>query len=1293
MNKFLYYTGRGLGTLFMQLYLKIQCIILLFVALPLLTQANYISLGTAEKSAALTFNNYSDFLWGTIGFPESKVKSASVTVKNISAAATTDGGDFSLDFTAAAPYTYDHSSGGGAFDDRTIGVSNDVVESLEGGDFACEDIVTFLTKITVHPDAEDDQSIDISYTFSADATGQSGVAFGEFSNIVDAKINYGPISGLDSNGNPVLIGDNPDGSDSGINDDGNSTATLHSVSITGNGNLFEGNDLLGTVTVTDLDHGETVVLRVDVRIKCQEDSRPTGNLQGDLSAAIVIDPEDAINVGNQTINLKNVNRILFPDCVLPPAGPVCEGETTEHTATTDIGGATYNWSITGSSTGAAFVGGGTTKQTTAGAEEMSSSVEVVAGGAGAYTLTVFISKEGYSTQSCEVGVTVDALPGSQQLRGGEYCEGDDPAGVDVRMGSSEIGVNYQLQVWDEANTEWDDVGAPKAGDGGRINFGPQPEGKYRVVATNTTTGCSRTFGDVTVTEKERPLAQTLNGGRYCEGDEPAGAEVKLASSQRGVTYQLQMWDVVNSEWDNAGAAIESTENGMMISFGLQPEGTYQVVATGCNECVRTFGDAKVVEDALPLSQRLIGGVYCEGEEGVPMGITDSETGVRYQLQKADEETRTWHDLGDPFRGTGDAIRVGIKTEGYYRIVATNIGTGCTTEVGQTRVIENPAATVEAGLSGEVCQSPQRQFIDLTRGEPMIGGGATTGTWTVSAFPAEGVALVDDTFESGSLGIGANYIGRITLTLTTEDPDGEGPCTAVSDTRRINVYPAATAEAGLSGKLCQSSERHVVNLTRGEPSVGGGATSGTWTIESIVPAGPAELTDASLANGTLVIGADYTGVITLKLTSNDPDGPCEAATDTRTITVNPLPAVSNGRATTCVNQPIQIGPEPMRGFSYSWSPARGLSDPTIANPTATIGSASSTPYIYELTITNIETGCSSTGRWGVRVNSCDKYCTLTQGFYGNEGGKTCYREGTVGTIELLTALLQRPLRIGSENRYIMLNSTCVNEILDVLPGGGGSSALPRRTQSECIVPASELHKKTGKINNSLLAQTITLSLNLRLDGALRSLVLYPDKPYIVTQASDGCGESAEPVNGTSKHYMLPVNVLRYLAAPGGYEANVQGLLDLANDALGGEYTGRNPSLSDISNAVDVINNAFDQCRFLIEFTDEGPENALAGISMTYPLEGIEKSDTGDLRAYPTPFSDKATIEFTTTVDENYIVRLYDMKGALVKELKSGTAKAGVVNQVEVDGRSLPEGLYLGRIISDSGSQTVKLLLKR
>lgn len=53
----------------------------------------------------------------------------------------------SLTFVAAEPSSYDHFTGGGAYNDRTINA--DVVESIEGGDFACGHLVTFLTQIQV----------------------------------------------------------------------------------------------------------------------------------------------------------------------------------------------------------------------------------------------------------------------------------------------------------------------------------------------------------------------------------------------------------------------------------------------------------------------------------------------------------------------------------------------------------------------------------------------------------------------------------------------------------------------------------------------------------------------------------------------------------------------------------------------------------------------------------------------------------------------------------------------------------------------------------------------------------------------------------------------------------------------------------------------------------------------------------------------------------------------------------------------------------------------------------------
>ena len=212
------------------------------------------------------------------------------------------GGDFSLDFTAAAPLTYNHATGGGAYNDRTVGRDKDIVESLEGGDFACQDIVTYLTQIAVEPGAVNGQTIELLYQFTAYSTGQQGVALDDI----------------------VFVGVNPSSIDTGTNENSalpKSTAILVPGSETLTGAPFvKPSTLSGRVRVNNLDGGETVVVRVDVRIDCNGQS-PTGNMQARLSGAAVVAPSSeagVISVGDQTIPFKHVGDICKDPKNCPP---------------------------------------------------------------------------------------------------------------------------------------------------------------------------------------------------------------------------------------------------------------------------------------------------------------------------------------------------------------------------------------------------------------------------------------------------------------------------------------------------------------------------------------------------------------------------------------------------------------------------------------------------------------------------------------------------------------------------------------------------------------------------------------------------------------------------------------------------------------------------------------------------------------------------------------------------------------------------------------------------------------
>jgi len=214
--------------------------------------------------------------------------------------------DISLDFTAAAPLTYDHSTGGGAYDNRSVGRTKDIVESLEGSDFRCGDIVTFLTRVTAGGSVAANSTIEIDFEHLADTTGQSGVGFSE---IVRAQINAGNVGG-----------EGPGGADLGIRGGGSPVAALTAQSLTAP--LFTQKAVLrSTVRISGIGPNTSTVLRLDARVACDGTSRPTGNLQAAVAGSRLVGPSAApIRVGNQTIPFRMIASVT-PSVYVEEAPP------------------------------------------------------------------------------------------------------------------------------------------------------------------------------------------------------------------------------------------------------------------------------------------------------------------------------------------------------------------------------------------------------------------------------------------------------------------------------------------------------------------------------------------------------------------------------------------------------------------------------------------------------------------------------------------------------------------------------------------------------------------------------------------------------------------------------------------------------------------------------------------------------------------------------------------------------------------------------------------------------------
>jgi hypothetical protein len=271
----------------------------------------------------------------------------------------------------------------------------------------------------------------------------------------------------------------------------------------------------------------------------------------------------------------------------------------------------------------------------------------------------------------------------------------------------------------------------------------------------------------------------------------------------------------------------------------------------------------------------------------------------------------------------------IAAGGVTLLLTTDDPAGpCPAATDEVGIVIAPVATVDAGPDQHLCAgSPQVQLHGA------VGGAAGGGTWSggTGSFSPRATAL-DAVYVPAPADIAA---GHVTLTLTTNDP--AGPCPAVSDPMVVVFDAVATANAGPDQTVCASSPQ--VQLAGG---VQGAASGGTWSGGAgTYDAGPTAL-NARYTPSAAEIAA---GGLTLTLTTNDPAGPCPAASDAVGITIVPAATANAGPDQhLCAGSP-QVRLQGTAGGSASggaWSGGAGT-----FSPAPTVLDALYTPTVAEI----------------------------------------------------------------------------------------------------------------------------------------------------------------------------------------------------------------------------------------------------------------------------------------------------------------------------------------------------------
>ena len=275
--------------------------------------------------------------------------------------------------------------------------------------------------------------------------------------------------------------------------------------------------------------------------------------------------------------------------------------------------------------------------------------------------------------------------------GGNYCTGNSaPA---ILLSGSQLNVNYQLQL------NAGNAGTPLSGTGSTLNFGSQPlSGNYSVVATYIPTSCTATMnGIVSVTENLLPSEFTITGNSsFCSGS--PGTLLGLSGSESNCSYQLKR--------NGNSIGIPVSGNGNPISFGYQNiPGVYSVVSTnGITSCSLSLNSTLTVnEDISPIQYGVAGGGgICPGAGGLNITLSNSQTGVNYELFDFNGST------GINFPGTGSSISFGsFAATGNYYIIANDLSTSCLSIMSDTILISQlPVPTIFSVTGGgSFCSVP------------------------------------------------------------------------------------------------------------------------------------------------------------------------------------------------------------------------------------------------------------------------------------------------------------------------------------------------------------------------------------------------------------------------------------------------------------------------------------------------------------------------------------------------------------------------------------------------------------
>ena len=412
---------------------------------------------------------------------------------------------------------------------------------------------------------------------------------------------------------------------------------------------------------------------------------------------------------------------------------------------------------------------------------------------------------------------------------------------------------------------------------------------------------------------------------------------------------------------------------------------------------------------------------------------------------------------------------------------------------------------------------------------------------------------------------------------------------------------------------------------------------------------------------------------------------------------------------CLGEEVQLTAS--GGVRYSWSPAAGLSDPSIPNPVA----APFQTTTYTVTVTD---ACGNSATDEVVVSVGAKRVTVDMNLSAEAVPvNRLLRANATVAGAALPADLQASWVWGDGSttpaRQIAGSSVLTGEHVYKTPGlytvglgFEGECLAPENKDYQQLVAVYDVH--AGAVHGTGSFHSPASSLPLMQAAATARFMFtarYPisgaETPigstlfmlnnktrfrstgydWLVVREGRAVWHGTGQLNGQGKYaFMVSVgdrgsllnkDALRVLI----WDMAAGGALVYDNHTEGGAITDMTGKLPAVRSGMVIIHHSKRLTHTQVQQTR------------------VAEAAINSAEVYPNPTAGKALLLFTAETSGRYTLSVYDLKGALVSDLGQGTTLVGQPIERQLDFSHLPAGFYVLRLLHNEGVQSLKIKIEK